>query len=85
MKSSENSKWFEDLINKINSAIPPSVKGAAHGLQDNIRQILTSSFNKLDLVTRKEFDTQAHVLAKTRAKLEELERHIIELEKHTKH
>jgi len=35
---------------------------------------------KLDLVTREEFDVQAQVLAKTRAKLEALETRLAELE-----
>ena len=35
----------------------------------------------MDLVTREEFDLQAQVLAKTRAKLEELEAKIAQFEK----
>jgi BMFP domain-containing protein YqiC len=34
----------------------------------------------LDLVTREEFDTQTQVLVRTRARLEELERRVAELE-----
>jgi len=37
-------------------------------------------FAQLDLVTREEFDTQAQVLARTRAKLEALEKRLAELE-----
>jgi BMFP domain-containing protein YqiC len=37
-------------------------------------------FQKLDLVTRQEFDIQMQVLSKTRFKLEELERKVAELE-----
>ena len=37
-------------------------------------------FQKLDLVTRQEFDIQMQVLGKTRSKLEELERKVTELE-----
>lgn len=80
-KFNVSGKWFDDIINKINAIIPPSLKSAREDLEKNIRQILQTSFTKLDLVTRKEFDTQVHVLAKTRAKLEELEKHILEIEK----
>ena len=38
-------------------------------------------FSKLDLVTREEFDIQAEVLARTRAKLKELEARVEALEK----
>jgi BMFP domain-containing protein YqiC len=37
-------------------------------------------FAKLDLVTREEFDVQAQVLARTRAKLKELEARVTALE-----
>jgi BMFP domain-containing protein YqiC len=35
---------------------------------------------KLDMVSREEFDVQAEVLARTRAKLEQLEARLAELE-----
>jgi BMFP domain-containing protein YqiC len=41
---------------------------------------MTQGFSKLDLVTREEFDIQAQVLAKTRARLEALEIRVAELE-----
>lgn len=39
--------------------------------------------SKLDLVTREEFDVQTAVLAKTRKKVEALEKLVAELEKHS--
>ena len=42
--------------------------------------MLSQGFSKLDLVTREEFDTQAQVLARTRVRLEELEKRVAELE-----
>jgi BMFP domain-containing protein YqiC len=42
---------------------------------------MTQGFQKMDLVTREEFDLQTQVLAKTRAKLEELEAKVTALEK----
>jgi len=41
---------------------------------------LQSTFAKMDLVTREEFDVQTAVLARTREKLEKLEKQIAELE-----
>ena len=49
-------------------------------MQKNIRALLTQQFARLDLVTREEFDIQTKVLARTRSKLEELERKLSELE-----
>ncbi|WP_164248147.1 accessory factor UbiK family protein, partial [Stenotrophomonas maltophilia] len=52
----------------------------AKDIERNVKAAMTSGFAKLDLVTREEFDIQAQVLAKTRAKLEALELRVIELE-----
>ena len=42
--------------------------------------MMTQGFAKLDLVTREEFDIQAQMLAKARAKLELMESRLAELE-----
>ena len=49
--------------------------------QQNVRAIVLAIFNKLDLVTREEFDTQQKVLLATREKLEELEQLVNHLSK----
>ncbi|MNX91400.1 Membrane fusogenic activity [compost metagenome] len=43
--------------------------------------MMTQGFARLDLVTREEFDVQSQVLARTRARLEELEARVAELER----
>ena len=48
-----------------------------HGL---IKAMLGSAFNRMDLVTREEFDIQQQVLIKTRTKLAELEARLAKLE-----
>jgi BMFP domain-containing protein YqiC len=53
----------------------------AKDLEKIVRGLMTQGFQKLDLVTREEFDLQTQVLAKTRAKLEELEAKVSALEK----
>ena len=41
---------------------------------ENIKAIIMAVLNKLDIVTREEFDTQQKVLLATRKKLEDLEK-----------
>lgn len=72
-----NSNFFNDLQSKINQALE---SGPAKDIERNVKAAMTSGFAKLDLVTREEFDIQAQVLAKTRAKLEALELRVAELE-----
>lgn len=66
-----------DMQNKVGDAIRQS---PAKDLEKNVRGLMTQGFQKLDLVTREEFDLQTQVLARTRAKLEELESKVTALE-----
>jgi ubiquinone biosynthesis accessory factor UbiK len=72
-----NSKAFDDIAARIGKAIENS---PAKDIEKNVKAMLASSVAKLDLVPRAEFDVQAQVLLKTRAKLDALEKRIAELE-----
>ena len=76
-----DSKTLNELAAKFAALLPPDVAVLKQDWEKNIRAVLQSSFQKLDLVTREEFDVQTAVLAKTRAKLEALEKRVTELEK----
>jgi BMFP domain-containing protein YqiC len=67
-----------DMQTKVGDVIRQS---PAKDLEKNVRGLMTQGFQKLDLVTREEFDLQTQVLAKTRARLEELEAKVSALEK----
>jgi BMFP domain-containing protein YqiC len=69
--------FFTDLQSKIQHAIDNS---PAKDIEKNVKAMMTQGFAKLDLVTREEFDIQAQVLTKTRARLELLETRLAELE-----
>jgi len=73
----DKSNFFDDLHAKIGQALENS---PAKDIEKNVKAMLSQGFAKLDLVTREEFDVQAQVLAKTRAKLEALEARVAELE-----
>ncbi|MYN04558.1 accessory factor UbiK family protein [Pseudoduganella sp. DS3] len=69
--------FFNDLQQKVNQVIENS---PAKDIEKNVKAMMTQGFAKLDLVTREEFDIQAQMLAKARAKLELLESRLAELE-----
>lgn len=73
-------KIINELSRKITGLIPGNVGVLKQDLENNIRATLQNTFQKLDLVTREEFDIQTAVLARTREKLETLERRLQELE-----
>ena len=75
-----NKQFFDDVASKISSALPP-VPGSMSGeLEQTIRAILNNAFDKLELVTREDFEVQSAVLQKTRIKLEKLEQKLSDLE-----
>ncbi len=74
-------KFFDDLSQKLADTMPDKAKALKADIQSNFKHTLQSAFNKLDLVTREEFDTQKKILAKTRQKLEELEQQMDKLDK----
>jgi BMFP domain-containing protein YqiC len=49
-------------------------------LESQFKVLMQGAFSKLDLVSREEFDSQMVVLARTRARLEALEKQVAELE-----
>ncbi|EAT10824.1 hypothetical protein RED65_02554 [Oceanobacter sp. RED65] len=49
-------------------------------LKNNIQQLLARQLNKLDVVSRDEFDAQQAVLLRTREKLDALEKQVAEME-----
>ncbi|MDO8826118.1 MULTISPECIES: ubiquinone biosynthesis accessory factor UbiK [Methylophaga] len=73
-------KKFDEIADTITRALPPGLLQMRDDAEKNIRAAMTSTFNKLDLVTREEFEVQSQVLLRTREKLEALEKRVEELE-----
>lgn len=76
-----NAKQLESLVDAITQVLPPGLGKIPENLQTNLKQTLSAQFEKLDLVSRQEFDIQKAVLAKTRLKLEALEKQVAEFER----
>ncbi|CAG9270397.1 accessory factor UbiK family protein [Paraburkholderia unamae] len=74
-------KQPNDVFNDLQSRVSDLLKNSpARDVERNVRAMLSQGFSKLELVTREEFDAQTQVLVRTRARLEELERRVAELE-----
>jgi BMFP domain-containing protein YqiC len=72
-----NKEKIQNISNKIKHIIKDS---PVSDMEDNINALLKSTFTKMDLINREEFDVQTEVLKRTRSKLEALEAKIIDLE-----
>jgi BMFP domain-containing protein YqiC len=70
-----------DIVSKISSAVPEDLKTAKEGLERNARATVEGAFQRLDLVTREEFDVQVLLLSKSQQRVKALEQRIIDLEK----
>ena len=65
---------FDELVDKLGQVLPPGAADLKADFDKNARATLQSALSKMDLVTREEFDLQVALLAKTREKLDRLEK-----------
>lgn len=68
---------LDDLARMIGRVIESS---PVRDIEKNIKALLQSGLQRLDLVPREEFEIQAEVLLRSREKLEALETRVAELE-----
>ncbi|HEO1498665.1 TPA: accessory factor UbiK family protein [Legionella pneumophila] len=66
-------KQFDELANKLFATLPTSLQNFEKDIQQKFKEVLQSTFSRMDLVTREEFDVQCKVLARTREQLEQLQ------------
>jgi len=67
-------KQFDDLAKNLFAALPTSLQNIEKDIQQKFKEILQTAFTHMDLVTRDEFDVQTKVLARTREKVELLQK-----------
>lgn len=72
-----DTKFLDELNRRVSEMIAAS---PARDIEKNLRALMSSSFSRLDLVTREEFDIQQEVLQRTREKLTQMEARVAELE-----
>ena len=71
---------INQFIKQFNQAFVPGAQALGDEVQMQIRTAMSSALQKMNLVTREEFDTQQAVLIRSREKLDALEQQISELE-----
>lgn len=71
---------LKNLASQLSDALPSHVSTFKKDFEKTCNSILSKTFAKFDLVTREEFDVQTKVLGRTRKKMDELQKHIKELE-----
>lgn len=75
-----NTTVLEETITKLKEALPGDLSEIKRINEEKLRMILESMLQKMDLVSRNEYDIQTEVLKRTRERLEQLEQRISDLE-----
>ena len=75
---------LDDLAKRLAGALPPGAEQLKSDMDKNLHAALRAGLARLDLVTREEFEVQRGVLARTRAKVDALEKQVRELEEELK-
>ena len=75
------SRNLDDLVRRIADALPGGIGQLNEDMRRNLKEVISASLSRMDLVSREEFEVQSAVLARTREKLERLEAKVAELEK----
>ncbi len=78
--STDKQTLLSDLQNRVAELLRASPAG---DIERNLKALLAQGFQKMDLVTREEFEVQVALMDKLRARVAELERTIAELESRT--
>lgn len=71
---------LDDMMKKFSELIPEPLRNMQDDLEKNFRGMMETGLQKMNLVTREEFDIQTAVLQRTREKLEALEARLNEWE-----
>ena len=72
---------IDEMAERLSSTLPPGFKQFQEEMEKNFRAVMQGAFSKMELVSREEFDVQSAVLARTRQKVEQLEKQLDTLEK----
>ena len=76
-----NSKNLDDFAKRLTALMPESLGRFQEDIEKNLKSGLKGVLQKMDLVTREEYDVQTSLLQRSQARLVELEERISALEK----
>lgn len=64
---------IDDIVRRVQSALPADLEAIGDDVRRNVRAVVSAGLDRMEVVTREEFDVQSAVLSRTREKLEQLE------------
>lgn len=65
---------LNEIVGKLGEVLPSGASELKADFEKNARSVVQSAIEKMDLVTREEFDLQVALLQRTREKVDRLEK-----------
>jgi len=72
--------YLKNCVNQFNGIIAPGAETLNKEIQQKMRAAAQTAFDKLDLVSREEFDAQVSILKRTQEQLEDIKKQLSEIE-----
>lgn len=73
-------RHLDELARKLTAMMPASVQHLHADIERNLKAGLAGTFQRMELVTREEYEVQAALLARSREKIDALEARVKALE-----
>jgi BMFP domain-containing protein YqiC len=73
----KSTAWLEEFQKNVSELI---AKSPAADIERNVKAFMGQAFNRMDLVTREEFDVQADMLSRALGRIDTLEQQLHALE-----
>lgn len=72
--------FIDELLAKITTVLPDQLQDLKNDTCKNVRAVLQSVFEKMDLVTREDFEVQKKILSRAQEHIQQLTQEIQKLE-----
>ena len=69
---------IDEIVNRLTDALPPGANQLREDVESRFRAVLKNAFDKMDLVSREEFEEQKALLERAQIRLEALQRQLEE-------
>ena len=69
-------KKIDELVTRLGESLPPAANQLREDIESGFRSVLKSAFEKMDLVTREEFEVVREMAEKARAENQRLQEEI---------
>ncbi len=75
-----DSRFFDEISGALGRHLPPGVRNVKDDVEKNMRSVLQASLERMDLVTREDYEIQVALVTRLRARLAALEARVDDLE-----